>query len=203
MNFPEISLLVIAALPILYRGWRGVTYGATIELRYTLTFFFAALVAARYWQPWAETLIGAVTFDPRIIATLAFLLLFGVGFLVAAFVVDFRAKSYKSVKANYVDNVLGLFAGLFSGALIAACILWVSTIAMPGKLDSKPELKAFCGFPGKILTAIETFVGVAPDSTGRTRYPEVTMVDVQVENPPADVPEGTILMQQRGKIEWK
>jgi uncharacterized membrane protein required for colicin V production len=203
MSFPEISLLVLAALPIFYRAWSGWRYGASVELRYLLTFFFAVLVATRYWQPVTETLTGAVTFEPRLIALVAFLALFAAGAAVAGFAVDLRSKFYQSVKANYVDNVLGLAAGLCSGVLLSACILWVSTIVMPGKFESVPHVKSLCGLPGTVVGAIETGVGVAPDSAGRTRYPVVTMVDVKVEDSSVDVPEGSVLMRKRGKIDWK
>lgn len=201
MEFTALSLLVLAAVPILYRGWSGFRYGAAVEMRYLLTIFFAVLVAIRFWQVCTETLTGAITFDPRMIAVAAFVALFGLGAMVAGYVVDLRAKFYQSVKANYLNNGLGLVAGLLSGSLLAACILWVASVALPGQFDGRPELKPLIDFPRVAFQAIESGMGVAPDSAGRTKYPEVTLVDVPVEGGPA--PEGAVLMRRRGSIAWK
>jgi uncharacterized membrane protein required for colicin V production len=201
MEITEISLLVLAAVPILYRGWNGWRYGASAEMRYLLTIFFGMLVAIRFWQPCTEKLCDAITFDPRIIAITAFGVLFGIGGMVAGYAVNLRAKFFQSVKANYLNNLLGLFSGLLSGSLLAACILWVSSVALPGKFDSPPELQSFRGFPQAVFKSLETAMGVAPDSSGRTKYPVATIADVPVEG--GNAPEGAVLMHQRGSIAWK
>jgi hypothetical protein len=114
-----------------------------------------------------------------------------------------RAKFYKSVKANYVDSVLGLFGGLFSGALLAACILWVAAIAMPGKFSTLPQVQSLIELPRGVIASLETAAGVAPGSTGRTKYPVVSMVDVQIEDASGTLAAGSVLMQRRGRIDWK
>lgn len=202
MEFAATSLLVLAALPVLYRAWSGVRYGASVEMRYLLTIFFGVLVAIRFWQPLTETLCGAINFDPRLLAVGAFLVLFGLGAMVAGYAVNVRAKVFQSVKANYLNSVLGLVAGLASGALLGACLLWISVVVVPGQFDSQPRLKEFIDFPKTVFQSIETLMGVAPDSAGRTKYPQAGLVDVEVKDG-KDVPAGAILMQRRGAVTWK
>lgn len=203
MTFPEISLLVLAAIALISRARSGWRHGATVEFRYALTFLFATLVAARFWEPAAKTLTSAVTFDPRFVAVIAFLALFAVSAVVAGVVVRTGAKAYQSVKANVPDQVLGLVAGVFSGALIASCIIWGAQVAWPGSFDTIPAARSLAGLPQKLVTSVENLSGMAANSAGRTRYPKVTMVDVQVAGPTEGLPEGAILMQRRGKIDWE
>jgi len=202
MEFTAISLLVLAVVPLLYRGWSGFRYGASVEMRYLLTILFGVLVAVRFWQPLTEKLCGAITFAPRLVAVSAFLLLFGIGGMVAGYAVNVRAKFFQSVKANYLNSVLGLVAGLASGALLAASLNWIGNVALPGQFDARPDLKAFIDFPRTMVQSIETFMGVAPDSSGRTKYPQVTLADVEVQGG-KNVPEGAVLMQRRGVITWQ
>lgn len=205
MNYSDIFLLVVAAIPILYRGWTGWRCGASVELRHSLTFFFATLVAIRFWQPCTEKLTDAVNFDPRGIAIGAFVVLFTIGAVVAGAVFNLKAQAFQNVQRNYLDNLLGLAAGLFSGALLGACVLWLSTIAMPGKFDSVSCAQSFLGFPREIFQSIETAVGVAPRSAGRTQYPEATLVDVPADpgSTTVQAPDGSVLMRRRGQIAWK
>ncbi len=205
MNYSDISLLAIAAIPILYRGWIGFRYGAACELRQTLTFIFGVLVAIRFWQPCAERLVDAMNFDPRWITIGAFVALFMIGAVVAGVIFNARAQVFQSVQRNYFDNILGLVCGLFSGALLGACLLWLATVAIPGKFDSMTYAQSFLGLPREMVRAIETAVEVAPDSPGRTHYPVVTMIDAPAEEDSsnASAPEGSVLVRQRGQIAWK
>ena len=111
MNASDISLLALAAVPVLYRGWMGARHGASSEIRYTLAIFFGVLVALRYWQPVAEKLTGAVTFDPRWVALAAFVILFAFGTAAAGLVVNLKAKVFQSVKANVADMACGCDPG--------------------------------------------------------------------------------------------
>jgi uncharacterized membrane protein required for colicin V production len=205
MNYSDISLLVVAAILILYRAWTGWRYGASYEIRYLLMLTFGVLVAIRFWQPCTEKLVDAVNFDPRWITIGAFAVLFTVGAVVAGVIVNIKAQVFQSVQRNYLDNFLGLAAGLFSGALLGACVIWLSTIAVPGKFDSVSYAQSFLDFPREVFRAIETAVGVAPGSAGRTRYPEATIVEVPVDASDTNVvvPEGSVLMRQRGQVAWK
>ena len=203
MNASDISLLVLAAVPFLYRGWAGMRYGASVEIRQALMFLFGTLVAIRYWQPCVEKVSGSVTFDPRWVALGVFVVLFTLGCLVAGLVVQVKGKAFQSVKSNYFDNVLGLVAGLFSGSLLGVCLLWLATVAAPGKFDSATVAHRVIDWPRDVFQCIETRVGVAPDSAARTRYPVVTLVPVPVNPAAGATPEGDVLMQMRGEIAWQ
>jgi uncharacterized membrane protein required for colicin V production len=203
MNISDISLLVVAAIPILYRGWNGFRYGLSAEIRHLLTIFFAMLVAIRLWQPCAGKLVDALNFDQRWVTIGAFVVLFTIAAVVAGVIFKVNARIFQSVQMNYPDKVLGLAGGLFSGALLGACILWLSTIAMPGKYDSVDFAKSLIDFPRDVFQSIETVVGVAPDSAARIQFPVASMIEVPVTGNPADVPPGTMLMTQQGQIAWK
>jgi uncharacterized membrane protein required for colicin V production len=197
MSFFETSFYVLAAIALLHRGWSGCCHGATVEVRYLLTILFAVLVAARYWQPLTEWLSASLTFDPRFIALGVFVVLLGIGGSIAGFVVKIRGEVYRSEQINYLDHALGLVAGLFSGALLAACLLWFSAVAHPVQGESSPLVNGFVDLPRNLVGCIETSVGVAPDSTARTRFPVVTMDEM----PAGD--EGSKPMQGRSRISWK
>ncbi len=202
MDYTAISLLALAVVPLLYRAWSGFRYGASVELRYMLTIFFGVLVAVRFWQPVAETLCGAINFDPRLLTIGAFFVLFGLGAMVAGYAVNLRAQFFQSVKANYLNQFLGLAAGLASGGLLAASLLWVACVAIPSQFDSQPEVKKFIDLPRAVFQSVETFMGVGAESEGRTRYPQVSLVDAEVPGG-KNVPEGAVLMQRRGAITWQ
>lgn len=203
MNPSDISLLVVAAIPILYRGWNGFRYGLSAEIRHLLTIFFAMLVAIRLWKPCAERLVDALNFDQRWVTIGAFVVLFTIAAVVASVIFKVNSRVFQSVQMNYLDKVLGLVGGLFSGALLGACILWLSTIAMPGKYDTVDYAKSLIDFPREVFQSIETLVGVAPDSAARIQYPVATMIEVPVVGNSADVPAGSMLMTQQGQIAWR
>jgi uncharacterized membrane protein required for colicin V production len=198
----EISLLVLAALPLLYRAWSGWRNGATVEFRYTLAILFGTLVAVRYWQAATEALTASMTFDPRMLAAVAVIGLFLLAAGVATLAIG-RAPADAKAQANPVDRFLGLAAGIVSGGLLAGCILWVGGVVSPGAYAAVPQAQSLAGFPRALVVEAETLSGMAPQSAGRTRYPEVALVDVKVENPSIDVPEGAIVVQRRGKIDWR
>ncbi len=205
MNYSDLALLALAAIPILYRGWLGCRYGASFEVRQLLMIFFGMLVAIRYWQPCTERLVDSLTFDPRWVAIGAFVVLFAVASVVAGVVVNAKAQIFQGVQRNYLDNLLGLVAGAFSGALLGACLIWLSTVAVPGKFQSMNYAQSFLRFPRDIVRAIETEVDMAPGSIARTRYPVATIIEVPVDPSDANVPvpEGSVLMRRRGQIVWE
>lgn len=203
MSISEISLLVVVALLVLYRASMGWREGATREVRILLVNLFGVLVAVRYWQAWTERIGEAVTFDPRWVATGAFFALYAIGVVVAGFVVRVKAPSYQSVKADYLSQTLGLAAGIFSGLLLGACVAWITAVARPADPDSLAVMGTLRGLPKALVQNFETAVGVAPGSPGRTRYPQVTLAEVPAD-PNADTTTGgAVLMQLRGRIEWR
>jgi uncharacterized membrane protein required for colicin V production len=203
MSISQISLLVVVALLVLYRAWMGWRDGATREVRILLVNLFGVLVAVRYWQAWTEKIGAAVTFDPRWVATGAFLALYMLGVVIAGFVVRIKAPSYQSVKTDYLNQTLGLAAGVFSGLLLSACVAWITAVARPADADSFAAMSSLRGLPRALVQNFETAVGVAPGSSGRTRYPLVTVAEVPAD-PKADAAAGgAVLMQQRGSIEWR
>jgi len=204
MSPSEISLLVVAALPVFYRAWIGWRHGASTEIRHLLVNFFGVLVAIRYWQPWTQTIAGGLTFDPRWVALSSFVLLYALGSAVAGFAVRLKSQVYQSVKPDYVNRGLGLLSGAFTGALLGACLLWLATVAMPGKFNAVPQAVSLAAWPRDIVRGIETGIaGVAPDSTGRTKYPQVTVAEVPVDGADASPAGGAVLMQQRGRVTWQ
>ncbi len=203
MSISEISILVVALLPLLYRGWNGWRYGATTEFRHLLVNFFALLVAIRYWQPVSETVSGGLTFDPRWVAVSSFILLYIAGAAIAGFAVKLKAQAYQSVKPDYSNKGLGLLAGVGSGLLLGAGVLWLAMVAQPGRFAAVAPAKFLSEQPRAIVRDIETQVGVAAESAGRTRYPLVTLVEMPAESAAGPAPEGAVLMQQRGRIGWQ
>jgi uncharacterized membrane protein required for colicin V production len=204
MSTSEISLLVIAVLPVLYRAWIGWRHGASTEVRHLLVNLFGVLVAVRFWQPWTQTISTGLTFDPRWIALSSFVLLYALGSAVAGFTVRLKSEVYQSVKPDPVNRGLGLLFGGFTGALLGACLLWLAMIALPGKFDAVPLAGSLAGWPRAIVRSIETNIaGVAPDSTGRTKYPQVTVAEMPVDGSAATATGGAVLMQQRGRVTWQ
>jgi uncharacterized membrane protein required for colicin V production len=202
MSISEISLLVVVVLLVFYRAWVGWRDGATREVRLLLVNLFGVLVAVRYWQAWTEAIGSGVKFDPRWVATGAFFTLYAIGVVVAGFVVRIKAPSYQSVKADHLNQTLGLAAGIFSGLLLGACVAWITAVARPTESDSLAALGSLRGLPRAIVQNLETAAGVAPGSPGRTHYPQVTLAEVPTD-PKADTATGgAVLMQQRGSIEW-
>ena len=173
MSISTISVLILATLPALHRGWAGWRNGAAVEIRYLLMFLFAVLFATACWQ---ACLAPGEGLDPRKVAIWTFIGLFVAGCGVAAITVQIRSKIYRSVKPGRADQILGAVAGVFSGALLGACILWMATIAEPGKFESVDAAKRLAGAPRAIFQAIETLVGVPAGSPARTRYPVTMMI---------------------------
>lgn len=204
MKTGEIIILVIAALPLLYRAWKGWRFGAATEIHHLLVNFFGVLVAIRYWQPWSETVSGGLTFDPRWIALSSFVLLYGLGALVAGFVVKLGGQGYQSVKPDFANKGLGVLVGIGSGVILGISVLWLAQIAKPGSFETAPGVQTAVGVPRGVVQTIETVVGVAPDSSGRTRYPHVTIEEVPAGAADgATAPAGAVLMQQRGRVAWQ
>jgi uncharacterized membrane protein required for colicin V production len=203
MNSIEISILVLALAPLLYRTWNGWRQGASVEVRYLLANLFGVLVAIRYWQPWTEKISGGLTFDPRWVAIASFVALYGLGVLVAGFVVRLKGPSYRSVKPDFANKGLGVLAGLASGFIAAASVFWLAQVARPGSFETVPAFKDAGGALRGGMQSLETAVGVAPDSTGRTRYPLVTLAEVPADPSAGAAPEGAVLMQQRGHVAWQ
>jgi hypothetical protein len=115
-----------------------------------------------------------------------------------------KAQVYQSVKPDYVNRGLGLLSGAFTGALLGACLLWLATIAMPGKFDTASQAVSLAAWPREIVRGIETnLAGVAPDSAGRTKYPQVAITEVPADGTAPSAPGGAVLMQQRGRITWQ
>jgi hypothetical protein len=202
MNISGISLLAVVALLVLSRAWSGWRDGATKEVRFLLVNLFAVLVAVRYWEPWAEKIGSAVTFDPRWVALGAFLTLYVLGAVVAGFVVRFKAPSYQSVKADTLNQALGLAAGVFSGLLLGACVAWITAIARPADGDSLSAMSALRAMPRAIVQNVETAVGVAPGSPGRTKYPRPSLAEVPADSGADAAASGAVMMLQRGRIDW-
>jgi uncharacterized membrane protein required for colicin V production len=204
MSLSEISLLVAALLPIIYRGWNGWQSGATTEMRHLLAYLFGALVAVHFWQPLVEAISPGLTIDPRWVAIGAFAALFAAGALVAAMAVNIKAKSYKSVKGDVINSALGAVAGAFSGALLGGSILWLATVATPGSFNDFSPAKALVALPQRVFRSLESGIaGISPGSESRARFPEVTIVEVPAEAEAGTPPAGAIFMQRRGQIAWR
>jgi uncharacterized membrane protein required for colicin V production len=204
MTISDLSLLAVALLIVLYRGWCGWRLGATSELRHVITNLFGVLFAIRFWQPCAETVISGVMLDPRWITTGAFVALFMVGAAVAGFAVRLGAQVYRSVKADPVNRGLGVLSGAFSGALLGGSLLWLATVANPDQFANASAAREFARFPQDIMRGLESAVArVNPNGPGRVRFPAVALTQVPVEAKPGTLPEGVALMQVRGEVTWR
>lgn len=203
MNTFVISTLIIAALPILVGMWRGWRNGATVELRYTLAISFGILVALRYWEPCTGMLTRAMNFDARWLAVGAAVVLFSLGFAVAGYVVRIKADVFPEVQVDPVNQVLGAFAGLFSGALLASGIIWISAVAMPGTLDSIEVARAFEGFSQTLADRIEGAVGMDAASAARIHFPEVKLIQDPSEPTSSAAGGGVVIVRQVGQINWR
>lgn len=203
MTISDLSLFGVALIVILYRAWAGWRYGATNEMRFVITNVFALLLASCLWRPCAQALIAGVTLDPRWVTTGTFVALFALGGTVAGFVVRAGAKAYQSVKADYVNQALGLCAGLFTGAIMGGSLLWLATVASPEQFAAAPAARALAEFPASLVRGLETRVaGVDPASPGRLKFPRTTLVPEPVETQPGQLPEGAVLMRMRGEVTW-
>jgi uncharacterized membrane protein required for colicin V production len=203
MNTFVISTLLIAALPILVGMWRGWRQGATLELRYTLAISFGILVALRYWEPFTGILTRAMNFDARWLAVGAAVILFSLGFAVASFVVKIKEDAFPEAQSDPVNQVLGAVAGLFSGALLASGIIWVSAVAMPGALDSIEVAHALEGFSQTLADRIESAVGMDAASAARIHFPEVKLIQAPADSTSSAAGSGVVMVHQVGQINWR
>lgn len=200
MNPLDVSFVLLALLPAAYRAWQGWTHGAAAEVRHLVVNVFGLLVAIRYWQPWTEALAGGLSFDARIVALAAFVLLYALGALVAAFVVRLRAPTYRAVGREPLQQALGVVAGGFSGLLLTGTILWMGTIAAPGKFDDLAPARDLAAWPQAFYQSVErTLAGVPAGSPERTRFPAVTVAPSPIGAPSE---AGVVPMRPRGSIRW-
>lgn len=181
----ETILFLIALLPILWRALCGYRMGATVEFRYAIVCFFALLVALRYWYPLTSVLHGMVPVDSQYLAAGVCMILFLVAAAVAAPVVNLKGQIYLSVRSNPLDTVLGVLAGVVSGASIACSILLAASVALPGKVDNFATTNyplPLHEYPAAILRTLEQNVAhIAQESTSRTPLPTV---ETAPEKPP-------------------
>ncbi|HEY8902139.1 MAG TPA: CvpA family protein [Chthoniobacterales bacterium] len=203
MNTFVTSTLIIAALPILIGMWRGWRHGATLELRYTLAISFGILLTLRYWEPLTGMLSQAMNFDARWLAVGAAVVLFSLGFALAGFVVRIKAEAFPEAQSDPVNQVLGAVSGLFSGALLASGIIWVSAVAMPGALDSIEIARAFEGFSQTLADRIESAVGMDATSAARIHFPEVKLVQAPADSASPAAGSGVVIVHQVGQISWR
>lgn len=181
----ETILFLIALLPILWRGLCGYRMGATVELRYAIVFFFALLVALRYWYPATSVLHGMVPVDPQYLTAGVCILLFLIAAAIAATIVNLKGQIYLSVRSNPLDTILGVLAGVVSGTSIACSILLAASVALPGKVDNFAASNyplPLHQYPAAILRTLEQNVGhITQESTSRTPLPTV---EIAPEKPP-------------------
>jgi len=204
-----ILLLVLAAAPALYRGWLGWSYGASTEMRHLITYLFAMLLALRFWEPFTGTLQKGLNFDPCFIAIGAYILLFVLGTAVAGFVVKIKADAYRSVSMDYINQGLGLAAGLFSGSLLGGSLALLLSLAIPSRVAeaASPMVEAAVEWPGTLASVIETHIADVPrGSAASIRFPVVKFVEVPLASgaPEATAAQpGTAVMRLHPTLDWK
>lgn len=173
----ELLIFLAALLLVLFRMGIGWKRGATWELRHVIAYLFATLVALRYWQFVTQTLAGYFSFDPQYLAAAAYVLLFLIALLPVGFVVNLRGEAYESVFFNPVDRTLGVLAGICSGGLLAASLLLVLTLALPGKVENFDASKLPVRLDRAPFTVFRLtefhLAGVPKDSASRTPLPEL------------------------------
>lgn len=173
----ETILFLVAFLPVLWRCWYGYRMGATVEFRYAIVFFFALLVALRYWYPLTAFLRDYIPVDLQYLTAGVSIVLFLAGAGVAALVVELNGQIYLSVRSNPLDTVLGVLAGVVSGASISLSILLAASVALPGKVDNFAVSNypmPLHEYPAAIFRTIEQNVAhIAVESSSHTMLPAI------------------------------
>jgi uncharacterized membrane protein required for colicin V production len=173
----ETILFLVALLPILWRAWCGYRMGATVEFRYAIVCFFALLVALRYWYPLTSLVHGFIQIDVQYLTAGVCIVLFLLGAAVASLIIDIKAQIYLSVRQNPLDTVLGVIAGMISGAAIGCSILLAASVALPGKVDSFATANyplPLHEYPAAIFRTVEQNIAhIAFESTSHTPIPTV------------------------------
>ncbi len=176
---PSLIILIVALLLVALRAWLGWRHGVASELRHLLATLFAVLLALRYWQPFTLWLEAYVKVPVQFIAAAAFIVLFALAWIAAAYVVNFRAGKYQSVQANLLDSSLGALAGIFAGALLGGSLMLVLAVALPGRVDGITEIRyplPIGQVPVQTFRIVQTCVaGIPADSSAATRFPEVQL----------------------------
>ncbi len=166
----EFIIFLISLLPILagaYLGWR---FGAFSVIQYAAGIALATIFAERLWPVAAQRLTSIIPASPGVVTSAVFIILFGVGALLACLAVNIRRRNQKDTEANLIDNVLGLALGLGSGLLVAGIaltlvgLLWTTVASRPYEANRLPL--RIDRAPGELLHAVQKPFGV------RTPVPE-------------------------------
>lgn len=205
MNGWDTAIWIAALGPVIYRAWEGWRNGVAFEMRRVVAYLFAMLLALLFWQKATVSLADSVAFAPRWSALCTFLIVFGLGYLVAGFAVRIRAVSFQSVASNPADSVLGLLAGVFSGSLLGGAAVLMLSLATPAATEAKGALGAIRDWPFTVYRFLEENVaGVSPGSPTRARFPEVAVVRNPVDENVQPNENGEVLARIEPKlIGWK
>ena len=170
----EGGLLLLALVPVAFRGWFGWRLGASVEIRYALTFLLATLTAVRFWQGTTDSLAKVLIMNERILAIGVFLVIFIAVAAIGALVFGLRAPIYQSVLPNYLDQALGVLLGLFSGALVGGSLLLLAAIAAPDRFDTANFPARLDNVPRAVYQAVEkNIAGISETGLSRTLWPEI------------------------------
>ncbi len=204
------TILAIVALagPTLYRAWLGWRDGAATEMRIVIVALFAVLLALHFWKPATDFLVGALPTNPRFLALAAFTGLTAIGVAAAGFAVRLKGYSFFEKKSNRVDQLLGVAAGLVSGALIGSTFALVLVIALPVYFadPEKPDMAQKIGvWPMRLCREVERLVGVPTGSAARTKFPAIQFEQREIE-PDDDAPEaeaGMRMVVREPVVVWR
>ncbi len=173
----ELSLVLVALVPIIVRAWIGWRRGASFEVRSLIVYLFATLAAVRFWYPASRALAGWVPLDPQFLAAVVFGILFLAAMIPAALAVNLRGPVIESVSANPVNTVCGALAGILSGSLISGALLAIAVLVLPSRVEGfDPEKMPvwFDGFSVTVFRAVESRIARVPsDDPAHSPLPHV------------------------------
>jgi hypothetical protein len=181
----EPILTVCAVLLILYLGRVGASYGLFFELTSTVLFFFAMLVACRYWYLFTQLVNTQTPFGHAYSAFWGFLLLFILGCIPLIALLKTVNEDAQPKYPPLFDVVVGFVFGSLSAAIIICSTFTMMSVIMPKAWDAyDPERLGVLGIrldraPIAVYRFIEqTVFGIGEDDAGRTRLPTLDKADL-------------------------
>ncbi len=160
----EFIVFLVSLLPVVagaYLGWR---FGAFAVIQYAAGFALATLFAERLWPEAAQRLTPIIPTSPGVVTSAVFIILFGVGALLACLAVNIRRRNQKDTESNLIDSILGLAIGLGSGVLAAGIaltlvgLLWTTVASRPYEAKRLPV--RIDRAPAALLHAVQKPFGV-------------------------------------------
>lgn len=178
----EVILTIVALLLILYLGRVGASFGLFFELTSTLLFFFAMMVAVRYWYMATQIFNNIVPFGHAYSAFWGFLLLFILGSIPLMAVMKSVNEDSRPKYPSALDSILGFVFGTLSATIVVCTVFTLMSVIVPKawkEYDPNALFFRLDRIPIAIYQYIEKDVFGIPEKDPRhTRVPTLEKEDL-------------------------